>query len=173
MVGEGVGEAAVGWSVAAQVVGHVQVVTTVVVGVHLVAVVRGRVVVGSHMVRGRVVVGFHMVGGRVVVRLTMMRGWVVVGFHMMRGWVVVRLDMMRGRVVEGFNMVGGRVVERCYRRRPIVEDMVDRSVDWGKDGRMVHLGSLGWAFGHPISTSPPAMGPCMLTRDCLLVCLLA
>ena len=151
MVGEGVGEAAVGWSVAAQVVGHVQVVTTVVVGVHLVAVVRGRVVVGSHMVRGRVVVGFHMVGGR----------------------VVVRLDMMRGRVVEGFNMVGGRVVERCYRRRPIVEDMVDRSVDWGKDGRMVHLGSLGWAFGHPISTSPPAMGPCMLTRDCLLVCLLA
>ena len=98
------GEAAVGRSVAAQVIAHVQVVAAVVVGVHLVAVVRGSVVVGLDVMRGRVVVGLHMV---------------------------------RSRVVEGLDMVRGRVVEGGYRRRPVVDDMVDRSMDWGKDGGVV------------------------------------
>merc|ERR1711971_707339 len=44
---------------------------------------------------------------------------------------------MRGRVVVGLDMVGGRVGEGGYRRRPVVDDMVDRSMGWGKDGGVV------------------------------------
>ena len=124
MMGEGMGEAIVRRGVAAEVIGYVQVVGT------MVGVVMGLMVgcwmVGLMMVWIRVV-GLRMVGlwvvGLVMIWLWMVGFGMVVGFRVVRFWVI-RFLVVGFRMVVGLRMVGLVMVGRW---RSIMNHMVDRA----------------------------------------------
>ena len=116
MMGKGMGEAVVRWGVASKVIGHMEVVGT------MVGFVMG-LMVGFWMV-GLVMVGFRVVGLWMVVGLMMVWFWMV-RFWMVGFWVVVGFRVVVGFwMVVGLRMVGLVMVVRW---RSIMNYMVHRA----------------------------------------------